>query len=85
MNRRNARTTSRFQVESLEGRNAPSHFAAHAIVAHAVTSSVSTTRHQEIQSLDRNEHSARDASHDTSNDSSNDSTTDPSRDTSSKS
>ena len=85
MTRRNARNTNRFQLESLEGRNAPSHFAAHAIVAHAVTSGAGSTRHQEVQSFDRNEHSARDASRDTSNDSSNDSTTDPSRDTSSRS
>jgi hypothetical protein len=85
MTRRNARNTRRFQIEFLEGRNAPSHFGAHAVVAHAVTASVATTRQHEVQSLDRNEHSSHDSSHDRSNDSSRDSAGDPSNDVSSKS
>jgi hypothetical protein len=81
MTRRNAR---RFQIEFLEGRTALSHFGAHAIVAHAVTSSVDTARQREVQSLDRNDHSGHDSGHETSNDSSRDSAGDPSRDVSSK-
>jgi hypothetical protein len=84
MTRRNARNARRFQIESLEGRNAPSHFGAHAIVAHAVTHSDHSGRHQEVRSLDRNDPSGNDSSRDTTNDSSKDTNNDPSKDVSSK-
>jgi len=83
MTRRNARNTRRFQLESLEDRNAPSHFAAHAIVAHAATHSVHTVRHQEVRSLDLNTTSAADSSKDTTPDTTKDTTNDSSTDTTS--
>jgi hypothetical protein len=83
MTRRNARTSRRFQFDCLEGRNAPSHFAAHAVVAHAVTHSLHSARQHEVQSMDRNDRSANDSSKDTTNDSSADTTSGSSHDTSS--
>jgi hypothetical protein len=85
MTRRNDRNIRRFQLESLEGRNAPSHFGAHAVVAHAVANSVQTTRHQEVQSLDRNHGSSNDSSRDTTSDPGKDTIGDPSKDVSSRS
>ena len=74
MTRRNSR---RFQFEFLEGRNAPSHFGAHALVAHAVVHNASTS-HETGSSLDRHDSSPNDSSHETSNDSSRDSSNDTS-------
>jgi hypothetical protein len=76
MTRRNAQNRRRFQVEFLEGRNALSHFGAHAAVAHALTHSVASTRHHEVQSLERNDPSPNDSSTDSSTDSSKDSSND---------
>jgi len=72
MTRRNARNSRRFQVEFLEGRNALSHFGAHAVVAHALTHSVASTRHHEVQTLDRTDPSPNDSSTESSKDSSTD-------------
>jgi hypothetical protein len=72
MTRRNARNSRRFQVEFLEGRNALSHFGTHAVVAHALTHSVPSTGHNEVQSLDRTDPSRNDSSTESSNDSSTD-------------
>jgi hypothetical protein len=64
-----------------------------ALAAHAVTHTLHTARHQEVQSIDRNSSSSNDSSTDTSNDSSADTNSgssadtskDPSKDVSSKS
>jgi hypothetical protein len=93
MTRRNVRNHRCFQLESLEDRNAPSHFGVHATVAHAVTHTLHTARHQEVQSVDRNSSSSNDSSTDRSNDSSADTNSgssvdtskDPSKDVSSRS
>jgi hypothetical protein len=76
MTRRNSR---RFDFEFLEGRNAPSHFGAHALVAHAVVHKASDT-HSTVSTLDRHDSSPNDSSNDSANDSSRDSTNDTSKD-----
>jgi hypothetical protein len=76
MTRRNSR---RFHFEFLEGRNAPSHFGAHALVAHAVVHNASAT-HSTVATLDRHDASPNDSSNDSANDSSRDSTNDISKD-----
>ena len=88
MTRRNARNSRRFQFEFLEGRNAPSHFGAHALVAHAVVQKAGATHHT-VSTLDQHDSSPKDSSNDSANDSSQDSSRDtskdPSNDNSSKS
>jgi len=80
MTRRNSRN-ARFQLETLEGRNATSHFGVHALVAHAATHAVHAPRHQEVQSLDLNTTSTSDLSKDTTPDTTQDPTSDSSKDT----
>ena len=79
MTRRNARSSRRFQFEFLEGRNAPSHFGAHALVAHAVVHKVGGT-HQPGSTLDRHDSSPNDSSNDSAKDASQDSSRDISKD-----
>jgi hypothetical protein len=81
MTRRNSR---RFHFEFLEGRNAPSHFGAHTLIAHAVVHKAGAT-HETNSTLDRHDSSPNDSSNDSANDSSRDSSNDTSKDNSSRS
>jgi hypothetical protein len=73
------RSTRHFQIESLEGRNAPSHFGAHALVARTLSHRDASSGHQEVRNLDNNDASGNDSGTDRSNDSGKDSGTDRSR------
>jgi hypothetical protein len=78
MTPRNARSSRRFAFEFLEGRNAPSHFAAHALIAHAVVHKAEA-HHHDVQTGGQNESSSNDARNDSSNDASKESSSDSSK------